>query len=124
MRIGLGTVQMCKCCDGSVVVQVRIWTFRVSASVKCHATRCWPSRERCYKCDAPRDTVPNNPPMGPLGRAPPQSRSSGLPTRSSGPRHVPPRNKGNGNEPPPVAGVGPGSAGTEVGKKGDAGELM
>ena len=27
----------------------------------------------------------------PLGRPPPQSRSSGPPTRSSGPRHVPPR---------------------------------
>ena len=27
----------------------------------CHATRCWPARKRCYKCDVPRDTVPNNP---------------------------------------------------------------
>ena len=26
----------------------------------CHATRCWPARKRCYRCDAPRDTVPNN----------------------------------------------------------------
>ena len=52
----------------------------------CHATRCWPARKRCYRCDAPRDTVPNNLPMGPLGRAPPQSRSSGPPTRSSAPR--------------------------------------
>ena len=26
-----------------------------------HATRCWPTRKRCYKCNAPRDTVPNNP---------------------------------------------------------------
>ena len=23
----------------------------------CHATRCWPARKRCYKCDAPRDAV-------------------------------------------------------------------
>ena len=51
----------------------------------CHATRCWPARKRCYRCDAPRDTVPNNLPMGPLGRAPPQSRSSGPPARSSVP---------------------------------------
>ena len=58
----------------------------------CHATRCWPARKRCYRCDAPRDTAPSSIPMGPLGRAPPQSRSSGPPTRSSVPRHVPPRN--------------------------------
>ena len=45
----------------------------------CGATRCWPARKRCYKCDAPRDTVPKNLPMGPMGRAPPQS---------SGPRLV------------------------------------
>ena len=32
----------------------------------CHTTGCWPARKRCYRCDAPRDTVPNNPPMGPL----------------------------------------------------------
>ena len=31
----------------------------------CGATRCWPARKRCYKCDAPRDTVPNNLPTGP-----------------------------------------------------------
>ena len=55
--------------------------------------------------------------MSPLGRAPPQSRSSGPPTRSSGPRHVPPANKGNGNEPLPGAGVGSGSVGAEVGKR-------
>ena len=30
---------MCKCCDGSVVVQVRIWTFRVSGSAKCVTQR-------------------------------------------------------------------------------------
>ena len=88
----------------------------------CHATRCWLARRRCYKCDAPRDTVPNNHPMGPLGRALPQSRSSGPPTRSSGPRHVPLSNKGNGNEVPPAAGFGPGSAETEVGKKGEESE--
>ena len=39
------------------------------------------------------------------GRAPPQSRSAGPPTRSSGPRHILPRNKGNGNEPLPGAGA-------------------
>ena len=75
---------------------------------------------RSYKCDAPRYAVPDNRPMGPLGRAPPQSRSSGPPTR----RHVPPRNKVNGNEPLPGAGVGSGSAGAEVGKKGEASELV
>ena len=67
----------------------------------CHATRCWPARKRCYRCDAPRDTVPNSIPMGPLGRAPPQSRSSGPPTRSSVPRHVPPRNAGAVSTSPP-----------------------
>ena len=74
----------------------------------CHATRCWPARKRCYRCDAPRDTVPNNLPMGPLGRAPPQSRSSGPPTRSSAPRHVLPRS---------TVAVG-GSAGDLWGRKG------
>ena len=67
----------------------------------CGATRCWPARKRCYRCDAPRDMVPNHLPMGPLGRAPPQSRSSGPPTRSSVPRHVPPRNSGAVSGPPP-----------------------
>ena len=41
----------------------------------CHATRCWPAWKRCYRCDASRDTVPNNPPMCPLGR-PPELRTS------------------------------------------------
>ena len=66
----------------------------------CHATRCWPARKRCYRCDAPRDTVSFNLPIGPLGRAPPQSRSSGPPTRSSVPRHVPPRSTGAVSGPP------------------------
>ena len=91
----------------------------------CHAARCWPARKRCYRCDAPRDTVPNNPPMGPLGRPPPQSRSSGPPTRSSGPRHIPPRYHGNGGDvPSPVAGVGPSPGGNDSGKKGETGELL
>ena len=70
----------------------------------CGATRCWPARRRCKRCDAPRDMVPNNLPMGPLGRAPPQSRSSGPPTRSSVRRHVPPRNSGTGSDPHPLRG--------------------
>ena len=78
----------------------------------CGATWCWPARNRCYRCDAPRDTVPNNLPMRPLGRAPPQSRSSGPPTRSSGPRH------------PPGAGVGPSPGGIETEKKVEASELL
>ena len=90
----------------------------------CGATRCWPARKRCYKCDAPRDTVPKNLTMGPLGRAPPQSRSSGLPTRSSGPRHIPPRNPGNGSVLPPGAGVGPSPGGNEPEKKTEASELL
>ena len=85
----------------------------------CGATRCWPARKRCYKCDAPRDTVPNNLPMGPLGRAPPQSRSSGPPTRSSGPRHVPPRDSGTAG-----AGVGPSPGGVEAEKKVEASEML
>ena len=90
----------------------------------CGATRCWPARKRCYRCDAPRDTVPNNLPMGPLGRAPPQSRSSGPPTRSSGPRHIPPRNSGTGSVPPPGAGVGPSPGRIETEKKAEASELL
>ena len=90
----------------------------------CGATRCWPARKRCYRCDAPRDTVPNNLPMGPLGRAPPQSRSSGPPTRCSGPRHIPPRNSGTGSVPPPGAGVGPNPGGVEAEKKVEASELL
>ena len=84
----------------------------------CHATRCWPARKRCYRCDAPRDTVSSNLPMGPLGRAPPQSRSSGPPTRSSVPRHVPPRNTGVVSGPLPTgAGVGPSPGNVEAEKK-------
>ena len=90
----------------------------------CGTTRCWPARKRCYKCDAPRDTVPNHFPMGPLGRAPPQSRSSGRPTRTSGPRHVPPRNPGTWSVPPPGAGVGPSPGGNEPEKKTEASELL
>ena len=101
----LGMVRMCKCCDGSVVVQVRIWTFRVSGSAMCVTMQ-----------------FPTTLPMGPLGRR--RSRSSGPPTRSSGPRHVPPRNNGNGNEPPLGPFVGPSSAETEVGKKGEVSELL
>ena len=90
----------------------------------CGATRCWPAGKRCYKCDAPRDTVPNSPLMGLLGR-PPQSRSSGPPTRSSGPRHIPSRNTGNGGDvTPPGAGVGPSPGGNEPGKKGEVSELL
>ena len=37
----------------------------------CHATRCWPARKRCYRCDAPRDTVPNNFPMRSSGTGAP-----------------------------------------------------
>ena len=83
-----------------------IWIFR--------------GRKRCYECDAPRDTAPNNLPMGPLGRAPPQCP----PTRSSGPRHVPPRNSGTGSGPPPGAGVGPSPGGVEAEKKVEASELL
>ena len=86
----------------------------------CHAIRCWPTRKRCYRCDAPRDfSNPNSPVRGPLGRAPQPARNNVPPTRSSGPgpQTVPPRNLGNG--PPPGAGVGPMSA--DVGKK-DEGE--
>ena len=95
----------------------------------CGATRFWPARRRCYRCDAPRDMVPNNLPMGPLERAPPQSRSSGPPTRSSVPRHVPPRNSGTGSDPhalrgPPGAGVVPSPGGVEAEKKVEAGELL
>ena len=90
----------------------------------CRAMRCWPARKRCYRCDAPRDTVPNSPLMGPLGRPLPQSRSSGPPTRSTGPRHIPPRNGGNGSVPSPWAGAGPSPGGNESGKKAEAGELL
>ena len=62
--------------------------------------------------------------MGPWGRAPPQSRSSGPPTRSSGTRHIPHRNPGNGSVPPPGAGVGPSPGGNEPEKKAEASELL
>ena len=60
--------------DGAYLDVPGQWECKV-----CGATRCWPARKICYKCGAPRDTVPNNFPIGPLGRAPPQSRSSGPP---------------------------------------------
>ena len=90
----------------------------------CGGTRCWPARKRCYKCDAPRDTVPSCSLMGPLERPPPQSRGSGPPTRSSGPRHIPPGKTGNGSVLPPGAGVGPSPDVNEPGKKAEAGELL
>ena len=90
----------------------------------CHATRCWPARKRCYRCDAPRDTAPSSIPMGPLGRAPPQSRSSGPPTRSSVPRHVPPRSASAVSTSPPGAGVGPSPGTAEVEKKTEASDLL
>ena len=67
---------MCKCFGGSEVVQVRIWTFQVSGSAKCVVLR---------------------------GVGQPGSDAKGvtLPTRSSVPRHVPPRNSGTGSGPPP-----------------------
>ena len=87
----------------------------------CHAIRCWPTRKRCYRCDAPRDfSNPNSPVRGPLGRAPQPARNNVPPTSSwPGPQTVPPRNFGNG--PPPGAGVGPISA--DVGKKDEGGEF-
>ena len=45
----------------------------------CHAIRCWPTRKRCYRCDAPRDySNPDSPVRGPLGRAPQLARSAVL----------------------------------------------
>ena len=94
----------------------------------CHATRCWPTRKRCYRCDTPRDfSVPDGPVRGPLGRAPPPARNNVPPTRSSGPgpQTVPPRNLGNVPPPqrsPPGAGVGPISA--DIGKKDEGGDLV
>ena len=88
----------------------------------CNAIRCWPTRKRCYRCDAPREySNPDSTVRGPLGRAPQPARSTVPPTRSSGPgpRTVPPRNFWNG--PPPGAGVGPIS--TDVGKKDEGGDL-
>ena len=83
----------------------------------CLAIRCWPTRKRCYRCDAPRDYSNSNSPV----RGPQPARNNVPPTRSSGPgpRTVPPRNLGNG--PPPWAGVGPMS--TDVGKKDEGGDL-
>ena len=59
-------VQMLRRLRGGAGVHLDIpvqWECKV-----CGATRCWPARKRCYRCDAPRDTVPNNLPVGPLGR--------------------------------------------------------
>ena len=94
----------------------------------CHATRCWPTRKRCYRCDTPRDfSTPDGPVRGPLGRAPQPTRNNVPPTRSSGPgpQTVPPRNLGNVPPPqrsPPGAGVGPISA--DIGKRDEGGDLV
>ena len=96
VRIGLGMVRMWKCCDGSVVVQVCIWTFQVSGNAKYVMQRgvgLPGSDATSVMLHVTR--FPTTLPWGPLGRAPPQSRSSGPPTRSSGPGHVPPRNMEN-----------------------------
>ena len=100
---------------------MRIWTFQVSGSAKCVTQR----GVGLLGSDATGVMLhvmlfPTAPPMGPLGRPPPQSRSSGLPTRSSGPRHIPPRNNGHGS----VPGVCPSPGGNESGKKAEAGELL
>ena len=89
----------------------------------CHATRCWPTRKRCYRCDTPRDfSAVDGPVRGPLGRAPLLARNNVPPTRSSGPgpgpQTVPPRILENVTPPqrsPPGAGVGPISS--DMGKK-------
>ena len=96
----------------------------------CHATRCWPTRKRCYRCDTPRDfSAVDGPVRGPLGRAPLPARNNVPPTRSSGPgpgpQTVPPRNMENVPPPqrsPPGAGVGPISA--DIGKKDEGGDLV
>ena len=95
----------------------------------CHATRCWPTRKRCYRCDTHLVTFPLRTVqcVGPLGRAPPPARNKVPPTRSSGPgpQTVPPRNLGNVPLPqrsPPGAGVGPISA--DIGKKDEGGDLV
>ena len=37
----------------------------------CNAIGCWPTRKRCYRCDAPREySNPDSTVRGPLGRAP------------------------------------------------------
>ena len=86
------------------------WQCRVR-----NAQRCWPTRKRCYRCDAPRDhSNSDGPVLGPIGRAPQQTRNNVPPMRNSGPRHVPPSNAGG---PPPGAGVGPGTTTPDSGKK-------
>ena len=93
----------------------------------CGAIRCWPTRNRCYKCGQPRSarscsprcstyldpqgtvgglpqgfpgSSPLNPGMvhGPLGRGPPPKRSQTPPTSRRGPTVSP--------KPPPGAGTG------------------
>ena len=79
----------------------------------CFAERCWPVRNKCYQCGAPRhaDSVPLNDkkgrgPKGPLGRAPPKGPGSVPPTASTRPHVVPPRGgppgAGVGDPPPPI----------------------
>ena len=100
-------------------MQVRIRTFRVSGSVKCVLQRGvgLPGNDAAsvmlHVILFP--TVPSSPP---------QSHSSGHPTRSSEPRHIPPRNSGNGSVPRPEAGVGPSPGGNDPGKKAEASELL
>ena len=93
---------------------LRQWQCRV-----CNATTSWPARRRGCRCDDPRDhSSPGNDTRGPLGRAPRQGRNTGPPSRSSGPRPIPPRNFGNG----PLAGAG--TTGAELGKNEEGGDLL
>ena len=110
---------------GSVVVQVRIWTFLVSGSAKCVTLR----GVGLLGSDAIgvmllvirfQTTFPwvlwDGHPHSP--------RSSGPPSRSSAPRHVPPRSTGAVSGPSPGAGVGPSPGNVEAEKKVETNEML
>ena len=75
---------------------------------QCFAPRCWPVRERCYRCGAAREDLPvsskgkgnekGDIAVGPLGRKPPPTAGN-VPSTTRRPQVVPPRG-------PPGAGVG------------------
>ena len=86
----------------------------------CHGTRCWPAaRKRCYRCDTPRDTVPNSSPWVRWGdrllsrvALVLQLGAQGLVTFHRGRMVL--------EVCPLRGGVGPSLVGTESGKKGEA----
>ena len=108
-------VRMWKCCDGSVVAQVRIWTFRVSGSAKYVMQRGvgLPGSDATCVMRFPTTFPWVFQDWRPLSRAVLVLQLGAL-DLGMFPRGI----KGMGVSVFAGAGVGSGSAGAEVGKKG------